>query len=381
MIDTVTQTEHPDDQPATLFARRWVRWAVLLAAWSIPAVMTGGLLHARTLQRGEESSLLIWIAGKLIAWWFWALLTPLIVSLGRRFPLDRRWFANGLWHVVFATVLGTVQSAWLVMSSMWIHNELLTPTTFLNELIPFLMYSGPWAFMVYWGTLGVAYAIDNYNRLRDRELATSRLETQVAKAKLDALQRQLQPHFLFNTLNSIAVLIQKGDTQNAHRMITGLSDLLRYVLAHDNQSVVPLRDELEFVRRYTEIEKMRFGDRLEIAVHVPESALQVMVPSFCVQTLVENAVRHGVSHITGPGRIGIDVASLNGRLKITVDDNGAGLSDRSGGAGVGLKNIRRQLTHLYGTDHVFTLANNDSGGAVARLEVPIEPAAPLTGTA
>lgn len=353
--------------------RRLLFWGI----WLVPALIFAGLFHARTVQTGQESSLVVWIFGQSIFWYTWAVLAPLIIRLGRRFRVDRGpWLFHILLHMVVASALAAVQSLVAVFGSIAVHGEPTTWEYFTGQAVPFLYWRGPWGILVYWFILGVAYAMDYSASLKERELAASRLEAQVSRARLEALQRQLEPHFLFNTLNSISVLMKKGATSEANEMLEDLSELLRYVLSERKSSLVPLSDELQIVRRYTEIERVRFGDKLEFDFDIPDDVRDVPVPSFILQQLVENAIRHGVSRKSGAGHVKVRAEAIGGNLTIVVSDDGVGLDGATSDASrdrTGLRNARERLEHIYGKDHQLELTGNPEGGVLATLRIPLNP--------
>jgi LytS/YehU family sensor histidine kinase len=230
-----------------------------------------------------------------------------------------------------------------------------------------------------------------YQRYRDRELRTSVLETQLAKAQLMALKVQLHPHFLFNTLNSITELMH-SDVRVAERVITRLSDLLRMTLENIGTQEVSLRDELDFVRGYLEIEQMRFQDRLHIDYEIAPETLDARVPNLMLQPLVENAVRHGISKSSKLGLIRIKTEIQGTRLCVYIRDNGPGLKTNgyspAANFGIGLSTTRTRLEFLYGKDHSLELNNLPEGGLEVRLVVPFHaslkkvevPSQPLTNS-
>ena len=218
----------------------------------------------------------------------------------------------------------------------------------------------------------IALGLFMYKRYRDREVRASQLESELAHAQVQILEMQLQPHFLFNTLNSIMVLIRQ-QPDLASRMVARLSEFLRLTLDSAGMQEVPLRRELEFLDRYLHIERIRFGDRLQFEQHVDPYLLDALVPNLILQPLVENAIRHGVSKRRGPALITVSAERSNGSLTIHVRDNGAGLSSRTGGVineGIGLKNTRQRLQHLYGNEFAFSLESPPEGGVDVVLTLP-----------
>jgi sensor histidine kinase YesM len=230
-----------------------------------------------------------------------------------------------------------------------------------------------WDVLIYAAVLGFAHAADYYQRLRDRELHASRLEAQLGRARLDALRAQLNPHFLFNSLNAISELVHE-DPGRADRVINQLAALLRAVLDDSNASEVTLREELDFVRKYLEIEQVRLGERLAVRVEADAAALDVRVPGLILQPLVENAVRHGIAPREGPGVIEVTASRRGGTLELQVRDSGCGAAGRKAGSrspGVGLSNVRARLAHHFGEGSRLELCPNDAGGHLARIWIPV----------
>lgn len=231
----------------------------------------------------------------------------------------------------------------------------------------------PWlAVVAYaWGVLPLI-GIFLTDRLRERELNTSRLEGQLAQANLEMLKMQLHPHFLFNTLNAISALMHR-DVDAADSMITRLSDFLRMSLEKDDRHQVPLSSELEFLERYLAIEKVRFRDRLTVEIDVEEPCLEAQVPRLILQPLVENAIRHGVAMRSAAGSLAIRAREVDGRLQLVVGDDGPGLPPKNRmRISVGLENSRARLAQIYGGDYSFMLVNVQPVGLEARIEIPFE---------
>jgi LytS/YehU family sensor histidine kinase len=241
----------------------------------------------------------------------------------------------------------------------------------------------PFSMGIYATTAAVGYAMDFYRRLRERELIASRLQSQLDQAQLGALRMQLQPHFLFNTLNTIAMLVREGETQTSVRMLARLSDLLRHILEDEGAQEVPLRDELDFLSRYLEIEQLRFHDRLRVSVVVEEGTRDAFVPNLLLQPIVENAIRHGISRRAAAGEIELSVARVNGSLRMTVRDDGPGLSpafSMQDITGIGLRNTAARLDALYGAAGSLDVRNAPEQGTIVTLEVPWHetPITPMT---
>ncbi len=224
----------------------------------------------------------------------------------------------------------------------------------------------------YWivalGFLGWQY----YRQNRERERQTAALATELVQARLQALRMQINPHFLFNTLNTISALIH--DNPNAaDKMVVRLSKLLRRTLDRGETQEVPLREEIEFLKGYLEIEQTRFGNRLGVEISVAPEVEHLMVPHLILQPLVENAIRHGIEPREEPGRVVVTARRDGDRLELSVRDNGDGLAAPDAGrpqGGIGLSNTRSRLAHLYGADYSFDLTNGPGGGLEARIRIP-----------
>jgi LytS/YehU family sensor histidine kinase len=238
-----------------------------------------------------------------------------------------------------------------------------------RELHDWTLISLPWSFILYFAVLGTIHAFRYYREARDRELQGTQLTAQLSEARLSALRTQLQPHFLFNALNAVTVLVrdQRGDT--AVRILDQLSDMLRQVLRTDRPHLIPLREELQLLRQYLDIEQVRFSDRLRIGYHIEDATLDALVPSFMLQPLVENALRHGLSDRLDDALLEITARRVGDELELSVRDNGRGLAEAAG-EGIGLENTRARLATLYGAQGILELSTHPEGGTVARLRLP-----------
>ncbi len=352
--------------------RRWVRALLLVLIWTFIAVLIASLSHLRMLYLGNESHYWKWLLDSVIGWNAWAALTPVIIWLGRKVKIEREvWLSRALWHVPMAIGIVTIRAMFGIFTSMVVMGETLTIATYLDQMLRYLIWMAPWDLVIYGGILGFSYAIEYRRQLRDRELESVRLEAALSKAQLDALHAQLQPHFLFNTLNSISVLMQTGRVDSADRMLRHLSELLRYVLAKGTLQEVTLDEEMKFVNGYLDIEQARFGARLTINITIPTEHLTALVPSFLIQTLVENAIRHGVGPKSEPGTVSIQVSRRGDRMLIEVADDGIGMKqDADSNSGVGLRNARARLQRLYGSSATLEISRPEAGGTVVRLELP-----------
>jgi LytS/YehU family sensor histidine kinase len=232
----------------------------------------------------------------------------------------------------------------------------------------------PYGLLAYGGILGMLVAVAWSHRVRQEQLATAALGTQLAEARLQALRSQLNPHFLFNAMNSIAMLVRKKENDAAVTMIAGLSDLLRYFLEERPPQEVRLRDELAFLERYLAVESVRFQDRLQVRIAAEPGVLDAYVPNLVLQPLVENALQHGIARRVSAGKLAILAEATDTTLTLRVEDDGPGpaaaKSGPAGAGGVGLRNVRARLQQLYGAKQTFELSPGPSGGALATITLP-----------
>jgi sensor histidine kinase YesM len=343
------------------------------------AVVVASLVASQTylsmLHHGHEWwRLFVWQLG---AWGFWAAVAPLLLRRGRRlFTVDthRRWIARETLPASAAIAVQVIVAALLTVALQPF--EPLSRSSFGKALAGQLL---PWAYvdvLLYSLLLAGGYALEASRNSRRQELRESRLQAQLARAQLDALRLEIQPHFLFNTLNSIAALVRKRANTEALNMVLGLSQLLRATLDRSDKALVQLRDEIDLTRRYAELQQTRFSDRLRVEYDIDEALLDVEVPSLILQPLVENAIRHGISPKSAGGTIRISARSTAGGIDLRVSDDGVGLPEGfvlDSHGGVGLGNLRSRLELLYSSEASLRVLDGESGGAVATVLLPLAP--------
>jgi hypothetical protein len=231
----------------------------------------------------------------------------------------------------------------------------------------------PFGAIVYFSIVGLEHAIRHFGEARERELRMSQLEERLTRARLSALQSQVNPHFLFNALNTIAVRAREGDGAGTARIVEQLSEILRRTLSRDQAHEVTLSEELDVVQQYLAVEQARFADRLQATFDVDEETLAAAIPTLAVQHLAENAVRHGIARRADAGRVTIAAHRDGDALEVRVTDDGPGLIPRAGSEderGGGIANTRERLRSLYGTAASLVVSGNGSHGTVATLRVP-----------
>ena len=307
-----------------------------------------------------------------VSWLPWVIATPIILSLARRYPPAR---AVRPWAVhICACIAICLAYAFWNSIFQWLLNPYLEPPAPFAVLLRGKFFSGLLAsFVLYATVVIVGQMLESRARLAAQQMETARLNEQLSREQLNALRRQVEPHFLFNTLNGIAGLVRENRNDDAVNMIAGLSDFLRHLLK-DCQQKVPLAEELKFLQQYLAIEKMRFGDRLKITVDIAPELLPLPVPSLILQPMVENSIKHGIANRAAGGEIRV-TARLNGSLNFSVYNDGPGLPAdwEHTTTGVGIANVRARLQSLYGSRFSFHLENQSPGGVQATLAVPVDP--------
>lgn len=327
----------------------------------------------------------------------WALLAPIVLAFFRWVDVRSSW-RRALWgalalgvpiagvHVaveqgVFTLASFTQQGVYPDFATSFARAEPYVESSSFSVLL-FRRFVTD--YFTYFILAALCFAYEHFARSREQEAQTQALRAELAQAQLQALRMQVNPHFLFNTLNAIAVLVRGGETAKAGRTLRLLSDLLRSTFQGVEVQMVPLRQEIDLLERYLEIEEIRFGDRLRVEIEVDPSVSEVPVPYLLLQPLVENAVRHGVAPYAEAGVVRVSASPVPGpdgdQVELTVVDSGPGFPDTdldvlSEDDGVGLSNTRRRLDTLYGERHTFDLGEAAEGGARVTIRIPMDPEA------
>jgi two-component system LytT family sensor kinase len=355
----------------------WRKWLAILGIWALLGLIYAGPIYLEVRYEGMDHSALRVFSWAILSWSVWALLTPAMVWLARQYSLVGAAAKRSLLiHIPAFLVLSAVHSAAATLITLVIKPFDYTgtsPTDFWPRFLSRMKGAlGP-DLIVYGAVIGVCYAIDYYRKYREREYLASQLEAQLAQAQLDSLRMQLHPHFLFNTLNGIVGLVRDNKNQTAVSMLVGLSDLLRHALEHSTQQEVELKEELDFIKLYLDIQQMRFSDRLKIEIDVDAGVLRALVPNLILQPLTENALRHGIGQSLASGIVEISAHRDDRFLRLQVSDNGAGLANDwqlKGSGGIGLANTAARLQQLYGENHRLDVRNREGGGVEVVVVIP-----------
>jgi signal transduction histidine kinase len=359
---------------------------VVSFVWIAPAVLAT-ISHVAQRRLGGEPAAslreLLWTGGD---WLVYAVLTPPIFAAARRWPIVRPHIARRVaLHLIFALLfcVGWAVTGKLLQLGLGLLFNPQQVRAFASaagdqfwakvgvDVLSWILITLPFGVVVYLSIVGIAHAIQYFVESNEREVQVARLAEQLAGARLSALQAQLNPHFLFNSLNTIAVLVRDGNRSAATQVIEQLSDVLRSTLSRSKSNEIALEDELRLVRQYLAVEQARFSDRLRPVFDVDPDTLRGAVPRFAVQHLVENALRHGVAKRTEAGRVAIMARRDRDMLELTIEDDGPGIAGGvAQGEGHGLDNTRERLRTLYGDRASLTVGPGPVQGAVAQLRVP-----------
>lgn len=356
--------------------QRHIKWLIIIGVWTLVALFFASQVSMQSRLSPRPISFFRILSWQLVSSYVWLLFMPLILWLGRTFR-----FENGQWkksvpiHFVASLFVALAQQA----IDAFILPKLGYPpgrkfNSFPEAYKTLIYINFHLSISIYWAVIGIKYAVSYYQKYRERELRASQLEARLAQTRLQVLKMQLHPHFLFNTLNAISELVYK-DPEVAEQMITNLSDLLRLSLVNVGVQEVPLQQELEFLKKYLDIEETRFHDRLQVEMNIDPQTLDASVPNMILQPLVENAIKHGIAPRSWGGRVEIRAEKQNGSLILHVNDDGVGLPNGNAEdlkEGVGLSNTRARLNHLYGTKHRFDLKPSEDGGVRLNIEIPFK---------
>ena len=345
-------------------ASLWAAFAVVDATNNVFAMRHAGMHH-------------VWMKMFFVLtfeWLPWALVTPWVISLARRHPLAWKSPRSWVLHLCVIVAIDVVASAWgsalEVVFQPWLPD--FESHTF-QVTWPTKIYGGiPPAFILYALILAITYVLDAKARTAAQQTDSARLNEQLSYAQLNALQRQIEPHFIFNALNSISGLVREQKNDAAVSMIVALSDFLRRIAvsSHDPQAL--LAQEVEFLERYLKIQEARFAGRLKLDIQIPDELRKAQIPSLILQPLVENAIKHGIAQRVLGGEVRVAASRANGLLHLSVYNDGP-LLDRDGSAiqeGIGLSNLRTRLKLLYGNDCDLRLENYGITGVQVSLALP-----------
>jgi two-component system LytT family sensor kinase len=341
-----------------------ISWRWIAIFWSAAAVFEATqaifIQHAMGRHGGEVLLFAIEVAG----WLPWALATPFVIGLARRHPILPAPTARGIaTHLAALLAITLIAEAWSAALHMlfnpWAHRH---APTFWDTLSATLIFHGLICVFAYLLILAVTYLMDSRDKVARKETEAAQLGEELSKAQLAALLRQMEPHFMFNTLNSIAALVRDNRNAAAVNMLVGLSEILRRA-SRNHRPEATLAEEVEYLQRYIDIQKVRFGERLGYSADIPEALMEMQVPSLLLQPLVENAIKHGLAERVVGGEIRVAAVREGAALRLSVYNDGPGLAAdwESKNAGVGLANLRTRLEIMYGDAAGLGVRSVDGG--------------------
>jgi signal transduction histidine kinase len=374
--------------PNTSTAReRWVVAAIIVGLAAFCAFVEASQNYVGAINFGRPVAWRESLRRTLPSWVIIALLAPGALYLARVWPLERRrWKTIVALHLLGATAFALAHLGGTALYYAVRDSALAKLPLMLNKFVSAYFILDV---LIYCGIVGAAHAVSYYREAKSRELAGARLQESLTQARLAALRGQLNPHFLFNTLNAITTMALKREHDNVVVTLGTLSELLRVSLDDRLPQEVALADELALLERYLEIQRIRFGDRLTVTREVDDAALGALVPIMILQPLAENAIVHGIAPVTGPGTLTLRAVRQNGDLLLEVLDTGPGFSERASNngsldgdraglgrpsGGIGLANTRARLAQLYGDRSSLTLSDASHGGARVQVTLPFREA-------
>lgn len=360
-----------------MFSKRWTKYTVIFLVWTLLGMyfVVQNYIYSASTDRGFD-----WVQNinyRLSNYWMWALFTPLVYYLTRKFKFEN---PRRLKNIFIVILLGigisfahSFLSILLSITLNWSAGKIPEGIVARLQAARFAVVGGTFdSLFMYSIIIGIIYSFEYYKKNREHQLHVSELEKKLAQAELQALKMQLHPHFLFNTLHAISTLMHR-DADAADKMITRLSDLLRISLDNIGVQQVTLKDEMEFIEKYIEIQKIRFQDTLNVKVNIASETLNMMVPNLILQPIIENAFKHGIRSNLSLTEIDISSKLNNGNLILSVMDNGSGLNNNKNNSendGVGLNNTMSRLNQLYGDNYEFNFNDRAGGGFQVLIKIP-----------
>ena len=350
--------------------RATLRWSTVI--WAAIALFGATQTVFVMRAQGMQHAWIALYATQFLAWLPWAAATPFVLALGERFRIERPTAVAVATHTAACAALDVVAAAWVALLERlldpWANAD--AETSFLPLWIEHLFTDILQSFFLYAAVLAAGYILRSWRRFAQQRLDAALMREALTRAQLDALRRQIEPHFLFNTLNSAVALMREGRIDAAVDTVVALSDVLRRLIENSPQQEISLGEELDCLKQYLAIQKIRFADRLRVEIEVPEALLKARVPCLVLQPLVENAIQHGIAACADAGRVRLTAACVDGHLHLAVYNDGPALASSPAQSGIGLTNVRTRLQHLYGDAFVLDLHDVPSRGVEAALSLP-----------
>jgi two-component system, LytTR family, sensor kinase len=342
------------------------RWPWIAAIWCAAGLLDASQTVLAVRAEGTHHAGLLLFATEFVSWLPWVLATPLIVRLARRHPVTGvTLMPAAALHLAVLGIISLISAAWSALLQILFNpwGRTTPPGPFVDVWRTWLIYQALASILIYVLILAITYVVDSRESAARQRMETARLNEELSRAQLAALRRQIEPHFMFNTLNSIAGLVRDQRNDAAVSMIVGLSEFLRRASEDSHRSQVTLLEEVEYLKRYLDIQKVRFGERLQISVDIPPELSHAQVPNLLLQPLVENAIKHGVAKRMTGGLIRVAGARSNGSLCLSVYNDGPSLPTdwQAKHNGIGIENLRTRLRIMHGSESELQLRNTETG--------------------
>ena len=361
-------------KPRALMQNRWIKLAVLVGGWAFLGFVLSLEVYFNNRAWGMPVPFTEVALPQFGRVTMWALMAPLLLQLRRKLPLRRGGWVGGIaFHLAMSFIVMAVYYLGRRFAYVLFSDELLAD--FWANAVGGFFGRNMIDMAFYWAVLGFGYSVEIYQRYKSEELKAAQLEARLIETELKALREQMRPHFLFNTLNTIAVLVRDQQNNEAVNLIARLSTLLRMTLDNTRVQEVTVRQELDFLTHYLAIQKARFSDRLNVGISVEPAAMEVRIPNLLLQPLVENAILHGIAPKAEPGHVEVVGAVKEGRLHLEVRDDGPGLYNGKQRAkeGIGLSNTRERLAKIYGAQGQLSLRSEPGRGVTVQIVLPCRP--------
>ena len=355
--------------------RRWFKFFTLAAIWAFIGLLLATEVYFNIRAGMKSDDIHFWEVGmpQFVRAVMWGLMAPFILQAREKMPLSRgHWIGGISFHLFFSFLIMAVFFLGRIFFGDLESNE---PLSGFWETAQSNFYGRNIIDMAfYWAVLAFGFSNEIYHKYRNEELRSAQLETRLIETELKALRQQMHPHFLFNTMNTIAVLVREKKNDEAVTLVARLSSLLRMALDNTGVQEVTLRQEMDFLEKYLEIQKARFSDRLEVLVEITPEAMQARIPNLLLQPLVENAILHGIAPRPGPGHVDLLGRVDGSNLHLEVRDDGLGFDGtKRAKEGIGLANTRERLTKIYGARGQLLLRSEPGHGVSVQIVLPYRP--------
>ena len=356
------------------------QWAFLCCFWTFFAVIISGQLYSNSLKNGFDPSWINLFMVQLPIWYLWMFASPLMLYMVNKYPLiQEKWISRAFRYFLFGIALVLVLSNLTLIYMFSVYGYLNLSTVTFSEYAPYLFSRFTNDFLIFVLVQLTLVVVHSYSKHKNNQLnlalerlKNNQLKSQLTQAQLQALKLQLNPHFLFNTLNTISSLTLIGEKTTSVNVTSKLGDFLRRTLDFEEYQLVSVEKELEFFDLYMDIEKSRFKDRIELIKIIDADCLSLRIPNLILQPVIENAIKYGIAKSSEASLIKLEIFANNSRIYISLFNEGPFLKDENIEEGTGISNVRSRLSKLYGEDFLFNIQNHSTlEGVITKIEMPL----------